>query len=336
MVSESAKLAKEKGNEAFKAGDYPTAIGHYTTAILADGDDPTFYLNRAAAYLKLGKNEDAERDSTKVLSLNPNNVKAFFRRGQARRPLGNFDGARQDFNEALRLEPSNISVKNELADLEKASREMQAKPVPRRRRVPIEVIEPEADKPPATKDEPLLQPVLSRDLRPETTLETKEQLPRKPQTFADAEQARASKDVRVSGGIFRPSGNHTIVTRRANEASREPTSGTADTAPVRSPMTLFDFTKSWNSLETDEARWKLMRTIPPSSLPALFQASLEPDLLKSILHTFQAVFNPSTRSAVRDYLTALMRVQRFGTVMLFMDKGERQRLESLRQEVESL
>ncbi|KIK26647.1 hypothetical protein PISMIDRAFT_57666, partial [Pisolithus microcarpus 441] len=191
-----------QGNEAFKAGDYPTAIGHYTTAILADGNDPTFYLNRAAAYLKLGKNEDAERDSTKVLALNPSNVKALFRRGQARRPLGNIDGARQ--------------------------------------------------------------------------------------------------------------------------ASREPTSGNADTTPVRPPMTLFDFTKSWNSLETDEARWKLMCTIPPSSLPALFQASLEPDLLKSILHTFQAVCSPFTSSAVRDYLTALMRVQRFETLMLFMDKREQQ------------
>lgn len=336
MVSESAKLAKEKGNEAFKAGDYPTAIGHYTTAILADGNDPTFYLNRAAAYLKLGKNEDAERDSTKVLALNPSNVKALFRRGQARRPLGNIDGARQDFNEALRLEPSNISVKNELADLEKALREMKAKPVPRRRRVPIEIIEPEADKPPAMKDEPLLQPVSSRHLRPETTQETKEQLPCKPQTFTDAKQARESKGVRVSGGIFRPSGNHTIITRRTSEASREPTSGKADTTPVRPPMTLFDFTKSWNSLETDEARWKLMCTIPPSSLPALFQASLEPDLLKSILHTFQAVCSPFTSSAVRDYLTALMRVQRFGTLMLFMDKREQQRLESLRQQVESL
>ncbi|KAI6042631.1 TPR-like protein [Pisolithus marmoratus] len=332
MVSERAKLAKEKGNEAFKAGDYPTAIGHYTTAILADGNDPTFYLNRAAAYLKLGKNEDAERDSTKVLALNPNNVKALFRRGQARQSLNKVDAARQDFNEALRLEPSNTSIKNELAVLEKASLERNGKPVPRRRRVPIEVIEPEADKPPVTKDEALLQPVSSRDLRPEETIG---QLPPKPQTFAHAKQARESKGARVSGGIFRPSGNHTIVTRITNEASHEPTSDKADNAPVR-PLTLFDFTRSWNSLETDEARWKLMRTIPPSSLPALFQASLEPDLLKSILHTLQAICNPSTSSAVRDYLTALMRVQRFGTVMLFMDKRERQRLESLRQEVESL
>jgi len=46
---------KMQGNAAFKSGDYPAAIGHYTSAILADRNDYTFPLNRAAAYLKLGK-----------------------------------------------------------------------------------------------------------------------------------------------------------------------------------------------------------------------------------------------------------------------------------------
>jgi Flp pilus assembly protein TadD len=48
-------MGLSKGNAAFKVGDYPGAIGHYTAAILADRSDATFPLNRAAAYLKLGK-----------------------------------------------------------------------------------------------------------------------------------------------------------------------------------------------------------------------------------------------------------------------------------------
>lgn len=44
-----------QGNAAFKAQQYVEAIGHYTTAMVADRDDVTFPLNRAAAYLKLGK-----------------------------------------------------------------------------------------------------------------------------------------------------------------------------------------------------------------------------------------------------------------------------------------
>ncbi len=44
-----------QGNAAFKAGDYATAVGHYSSAIVNDRKDYTLPLNRAAAYLKLGK-----------------------------------------------------------------------------------------------------------------------------------------------------------------------------------------------------------------------------------------------------------------------------------------
>ena len=48
-------LTPPQGNAAFKAGDFPTAIGHYTSAFIADPSNATYPLNRAAAYLKLGK-----------------------------------------------------------------------------------------------------------------------------------------------------------------------------------------------------------------------------------------------------------------------------------------
>ena len=44
-----------KGNTSFKSADYAAAVGHYSAAIVADRKDPTLPLNRAAAYLKLGK-----------------------------------------------------------------------------------------------------------------------------------------------------------------------------------------------------------------------------------------------------------------------------------------
>lgn len=58
-----------------------------------------------------------------------------------------------------------------------------------------------------------------------------------------------------------------------------------------------------------------------------------------MLHTFQAVLEQDsasdTRDSVRDYLLAFAKVQRFGTVMLFMDKQERQLLELLYEKVNS-
>ncbi|ESK84791.1 rna polymerase ii-associated protein 3 [Moniliophthora roreri MCA 2997] len=90
--SEKAQLAKEKGNAAFKSRDYPTAIGHYSVAIIEDRNDPTFPLNRAAAYLGLDKNEDAEREIAQP--------------GQARLGMGKLDEAK--------AEPGNQAVEDEL------------------------------------------------------------------------------------------------------------------------------------------------------------------------------------------------------------------------------
>ncbi|KDR82368.1 hypothetical protein GALMADRAFT_237649 [Galerina marginata CBS 339.88] len=159
MANPKAQSFKEKGNQAFKTGDYPTAIGHYTAAILADRADPTFPLNRAAAYLKLGKHEDAERDCTTVLGLSKNNVKALFRRGQARIGVGKLLEAQKDFTDVLAIEPSNTAAHEELKTVTTLIQKEKAKkskapisPVQsslepqaissKRRRVPIRIVDP--------------------------------------------------------------------------------------------------------------------------------------------------------------------------------------------------
>ncbi|KAG8686964.1 hypothetical protein FRC09_013818, partial [Ceratobasidium sp. 395] len=118
MSASPATEHKEKGNASFKAGNYPEAIGHYTAAILADSSDPTFPLNRAAAYLKLNKNQGAERDCSTVLKLQPTNVKAMFRRAQARIGLGNFSDARTDLLAAAKADPGNAAVRAEFSKVE--------------------------------------------------------------------------------------------------------------------------------------------------------------------------------------------------------------------------
>ncbi|KAJ4480850.1 hypothetical protein J3R30DRAFT_3369633 [Lentinula aciculospora] len=147
MSTTKAQQAKDKGNNAFKNGDFPSAIGHYAQAILEDPTDWTFPLNRAAAYLKLGKNEDAERDCTTVLTLNTSNVKALFRRAQARRGLEKLAEAQNDLEQAIALDPSNQSVKSELSAIKDLLWKKSTSDVvhPMRRRIPIQIIEPSAD-----------------------------------------------------------------------------------------------------------------------------------------------------------------------------------------------
>ncbi|TKY61068.1 Translocon at the outer membrane of chloroplasts 64 [Spatholobus suberectus] len=66
---QSAEIAKEKGNQAYKDKQWQKAIGFYTEAIKLSGDNATYYSNRAQAYLELGSYLQAEADCTKAISL---------------------------------------------------------------------------------------------------------------------------------------------------------------------------------------------------------------------------------------------------------------------------
>ncbi|KAI0245886.1 hypothetical protein BJV78DRAFT_1365156 [Lactifluus subvellereus] len=401
MAQSPAAIAKEKGNTAFKAGDYVAAVGHYTTAALADPSDPTFFLNRAAAYLKLSKNEDAERDCTTALNLSNKNVKAFFRRAQARTALDKLGEAHNGawstyvphLQRALRIEPNNEAVKTELARVDGlivagkgktrsapievptppplapgAPRSSTAAATPKRRRVPITIVDNDDTSSPSfqtistepTNDD-LLSLVSSRvllstppDPKPAPPGAAAAQKP-KPASFKEAKQVREDKKYagRVGGGILRMSGNNTVFktrevpaladpaassqTKKPPVAPEPPTQGpsasplrraapTTATARAQStaPRTLFEFTRAWDSIPASDtgARWALLNVHdPPTSLPALFGASLEPVLLASLVPVLATV--TTSLDAVRAYMCALTRVPRFKIVARFLSRAER-------------
>ncbi|KAL1744087.1 hypothetical protein HDZ31DRAFT_39491 [Schizophyllum fasciatum] len=344
-MASQAQTAKDKGNSAFKSGDYATAIGHYTEAILADKNDPTFFLNRAAAYLKLGKLEDAERDCTSTLAIDPQNVKALFRRGQARQGVGKVDEAIKDFKAALRKEPNNDAVQQELAKIEKGTKggtqvrheniaicsSAHSSPVwtPPRRRVPIEIID---DGPPRTSRSG------SNDT-PKSSSATLATPAQGTSSFQEAKQTRdASKQSKVGGGLFRVDGNHSRITPRTRfplpEEDEEPSSqpSIAVNTPTTSlylstrPTSLHEFTRAWLSTNNSEQRWQyLTKFVEPDSLPQLFQSNLEPPILLSAFQTFLDVLdtNPQATPEVLAYMQGLARVSRINMVLLFLSDKER-------------
>ncbi|XP_065626148.1 outer envelope protein 64, chloroplastic [Quercus suber] len=91
---ESAEIAKEKGNQAFKDKQWQKAIGFYTEAIKLSGKNATYYSNRALAYLELGSYLQAEADCTQAINLDKKVI--FF-----------FPKTLVDFGYALVLEPTN-------------------------------------------------------------------------------------------------------------------------------------------------------------------------------------------------------------------------------------
>lgn len=71
----AAIAIKNKGNTAFAAHDWPTAVDYYTKAIEKYDAEPSFYCNRAQANLKLEAYGYAIVDATKAIELDPNYVK---------------------------------------------------------------------------------------------------------------------------------------------------------------------------------------------------------------------------------------------------------------------
>ena len=82
----SIKL-KERGNKYYSEGKYLEAIDYYTKAINIDSSNSSFWGNRALCYLNLQDALKCERDCNMAISLDPNNLKNFLRRGHARKLL---------------------------------------------------------------------------------------------------------------------------------------------------------------------------------------------------------------------------------------------------------
>ncbi|XP_029718646.1 protein unc-45 homolog B isoform X1 [Aedes albopictus] len=117
---EDPNACKERGNEEFKNGYWDSAVTWYTKAIQLGEkhkDLPVYYKNRAAAYLKLEKFEQAADDCSKSLDHCPNDPKALFRRFQAYEALQRFEEAYKDLRTIHTYDPNNKMIKPHLERL---------------------------------------------------------------------------------------------------------------------------------------------------------------------------------------------------------------------------
>jgi len=85
------------------------------------------YLNIAACKLKIGDYQDVIKNCDDVLKVQPDNVKALFRKGQALNTLDVWDEAKQLLSRALELDPQNTDVKKELAILKQKRQQQDQK-----------------------------------------------------------------------------------------------------------------------------------------------------------------------------------------------------------------
>ncbi|CAG2237437.1 SPAG1 [Mytilus edulis] len=104
---------KDKGNEAFRAGDYEESIAYYTCSIKLHSTAAS-YNNRAITNLKISGWTNATEDCNRVLDLEPDNIKvALLRRETAYKGIKEFSKSLQDYKQVLQLEPENKRAQKE-------------------------------------------------------------------------------------------------------------------------------------------------------------------------------------------------------------------------------
>ncbi|KAL3598941.1 hypothetical protein D5086_006859 [Populus alba] len=125
-----AEEAKSRGNKAFSAGDYASAVEHFTDAIALSPTNHVLYSNRSAAHASLHHYADALKDAKKTVELNPDWSKGYSRLGAAHLGLHQIQDAISAYKKGLEIDPNNEGLKSGLADAQAAASRSRAAPPP--------------------------------------------------------------------------------------------------------------------------------------------------------------------------------------------------------------
>ncbi|XP_023762320.1 TPR repeat-containing thioredoxin TTL4 [Lactuca sativa] len=99
--------ARSKGNELFKAANYPDACIAYGEGLDHDPFNSVLLCNRAACRTKMGQFEKAVEDCTMALNIRPTYSKARLRRADCNFKLGNWHASVEDYDILTREEPGD-------------------------------------------------------------------------------------------------------------------------------------------------------------------------------------------------------------------------------------
>ncbi|KAM9657731.1 tetratricopeptide repeat protein 12 isoform 4-T4 [Morphnus guianensis] len=132
-----ANALKEKGNDAFRKGDYVVAIQRYTEGLEKLKDKQELYTNRAQAYLKMHECEKAITDCEWALKCNEKCIKAYFLMGKAHLAVRHYSESRQCYEKILQIDPQKETLfkdcmnevnleEKRMKDEERAMKEVQS------------------------------------------------------------------------------------------------------------------------------------------------------------------------------------------------------------------
>jgi tetratricopeptide (TPR) repeat protein len=102
----------------------PQAVTESCTSLLDSpvAAEPWMYFNRGLAFHQLGRLEDAERDYSKAIEMDPSYAAAYINRGNVRLLRNDATAALADYRKAVRLDPTDKTARQNLRSIERALR----------------------------------------------------------------------------------------------------------------------------------------------------------------------------------------------------------------------
>ncbi|KFO28527.1 DnaJ like protein subfamily C member 7 [Fukomys damarensis] len=108
-----AESFKEQGNAYYAKKDYHEAYNYYTKAIDMRPKNASYYGNRAATLMMLGRFREALADAQQSVRLDDGFVRGHLREGKCHLSLGNAMAACRSFQRALELDHRNTQAQQE-------------------------------------------------------------------------------------------------------------------------------------------------------------------------------------------------------------------------------
>ncbi|XP_052191820.1 uncharacterized protein LOC127801047 isoform X2 [Diospyros lotus] len=284
-----AASEKELGNEYFKQKKFQEAIECYSRSI-ALSPTAVAYANRAMAYLKIKRFQEAEDDCTEALNLDDRYIKAYSRRSTARKELGKLEESIEDAEFALRLEPHNQEIKKQYAEVK------------------------------SLYDKEMLKQA-SESLRSSV-----QELPtvRKPKVEVNGQLGCASNSSeKMRAAAIQENSNKGNLEKQELKASvQELAARAASFAKVEAaknitpPNSAYEFELSWRGLAGDRTlQARLLKVTSPVALPQIFKNALSAPMLIDIIKCIATFFNEEMDLAVK-YLQNLVKISRFDTIIM--------------------
>ncbi|KAI4301701.1 hypothetical protein L6164_034952 [Bauhinia variegata] len=360
LISEDvpdAASEKELGNEYFKQKKFKEAIDCYSRS-LAFSPTAVAYANRAMAYIKLRRFQEAEDDCTEALNLDDRYIKAYSRRATARKELGKLKESMEDAEFALRLEPNNQEIKKQYAD----SKSLYEKTVIQKASVALRnslegtrKVGKSETKVNGHSTHPFSNGTQSGRAEVEDlTKGNDKKIPAKASVSVEevdnnVKRARSrTGGQKVDGSKKEASPSNSVESVKRNLrigkqdikasvqqlASRAASRAMAEAAKnITPPTSAYQFEVSWGGFSGDQAlQYRLLKAVSPQELPHVFKNALSAALLIDIIKCVASFFTEDMDLAV-SYIEHLTKVARFDMLMMCLSSKDKDDLRKIWDEV---